>query len=154
MRLPKRPDARRLRRVRFFLFYIKKKIQKYMSVLKYFKNIPRSPSHKATGPKCNFFFKFATKSLEKKKAQSPVGGATGACRPAHGRQGPVAPPPTGDWAFFFQGPILSYSCVYSSSSSARSRPLPPTARNLSFIKSQEKIARTSLISRALWNPQT
>ena len=39
-----------------------------MSVFKYFKNIPRSPSHRATGPKCNFFFfKFATKSLEKKK---------------------------------------------------------------------------------------
>ena len=61
-----------------------------MSVLKYFKNIPRSPSHRATGPKCNFFFfKFATKSLEKKKTQLPVGG----------RQGPVARP-TGDrrWA--------------------------------------------------------
>ena len=74
-----------------------------MSVLKYFKNIPRSPSHRATGPMCNFFFKFATKSLEKKKqALSPVGGATGACRPAHGRpplgpahrrgRGPVVPP--------------------------------------------------------------
>ena len=59
-----------------------------MSVLKYFKNIPRSSSHRATGPKCNFFFfKFATKSLEKKKGAcrppsgdrvlSPVGGATG-----------------------------------------------------------------------------
>ena len=78
-----------------------------MSVFKYFKNIPRSPSHRATGPMCNFFFKFATKSLEKKKqALSPVGGATGACRPAHGRpplgpahsrgRGPVAPPPAGD----------------------------------------------------------
>ena len=54
-----------------------------MSVLKYFKNIPRSPFHRATGPKCNFFFfKFATKSLEKKKDLSPVGG----------RQGPVAHP--------------------------------------------------------------
>ena len=54
-----------------------------MSVLKYFKNIPRSPSHRAIGPKCNFFFfKFATKSLEKKKG--------GACRPPNGRQGPVA----------------------------------------------------------------
>ena len=59
-----------------------------MSVFKYFKNIPRSPSHRATGPKCNFFFfKFATKSLEKKKE--------GACRPPNGRQAPVAPP------FFF-----------------------------------------------------
>ena len=26
-----------------------------MSILKYFKNIPRSPYHRATGPKCNFF---------------------------------------------------------------------------------------------------
>ena len=60
-----------------------------MSVLKYLKNIPRSPSHRATGLKCNFFFKFAMKSL-KKKAPSPVG---------RGRQGPVAQP-TGDrrWA--------------------------------------------------------
>ena len=76
---------------RFFLFYILKKLkfQKYMSVLKYFKNIPRSPSHRATDPMCNFFFKFATKSLEKKKP----------CRPLGGRQGPVAQP-TGDrrWA--------------------------------------------------------
>ena len=54
-----------------------------MSVFKYFKNIPRSPSHRATGPMCNFFFKFATKSLEKKK---------GTCRPPNGRQGHVAHP--------------------------------------------------------------
>ena len=39
-----------------------------MSVLENFKNIPRSPYWGATGLKCNFFsFKFATKSLEKKK---------------------------------------------------------------------------------------
>ena len=42
-----------------------------MSVFKYFKNIPRSPSHRATGPMRKIFFKFATKSLEKKKT-SPV----------------------------------------------------------------------------------
>ena len=59
-----------------------------MSVLQYFKNTPRSPPHRATGPKCNFFFfKFATRSLEKKKGHvapptgdrglSPVGGVTG-----------------------------------------------------------------------------
>ena len=60
-----------------------------MSVLKYFKNTPRSPSHRATGLKCNFFFKFAMRSLEKKRL----------CRPLGGRQGPVAQP-TGDrrWA--------------------------------------------------------
>ena len=51
-----------------------------MSVLKYFKNIPRSPPHRATGPNCIFFFKFATRSLAKK----------GACRPPQWRQGPVA----------------------------------------------------------------
>ena len=55
-----------------------------MSVLDNFKNIPRSPSHRAIGLKCNFFSsKFATKSLEKKK---------GACRPPNGRQDPVAHP--------------------------------------------------------------
>ena len=54
-----------------------------MSVLKYFKNIPRSPSHRATGPMCNFFFKFATKSLEKKKRGGSVA-------PPNGRQAPVA----------------------------------------------------------------
>ena len=84
--------------VTFFLFYIfkKQKFQKYMSVLKYFKNIPRSPPHRATDLKCNFFFKFAMRSLEMKKRT---------CRPAHGRpplgpahgrgRGPVAPPPRG-----------------------------------------------------------
>ena len=53
----------------FSFLYLKKiKFQKYMSVFKYFKNIPRSPSHRATGPMCKFFFfKFATKSLEKKR---------------------------------------------------------------------------------------
>ena len=43
-----------------------------MSVLENFKNIPRSPYGGATGLKCNFFFfKFAKKSLEKKK-RGPV----------------------------------------------------------------------------------
>jgi len=74
-----------------------------MSVLKYFKNTPRSPPHRATGLKCNFFFQIRNEVPGKKKALSPVGGATGACRPAHGRpplgpahrrgRGPVAPPP-------------------------------------------------------------
>ena len=66
-----------------------------MSVLKYFKNTPRSPSHRATCLKCNFFlFKFVMRSLEKKRP----------CRPPNGRQAPVAPgvgdrplPPVG-WA--------------------------------------------------------
>ena len=121
----------------------------------YIGRLTRSPSHRAKGPKCNFFSSNLQRSPWRKKK--------GACRPPNGRQGPVAHP-SGDRVLspvggdrpplFFQGPILSYSSVYSSSSSARSRPLTPTARNLSFIKSQEKIARTYLISRALWNPQT
>ena len=55
-----------------------------MSVLKYFKNTPSRP-HRATGPKCIFFFKFATRSMAEKNE-------TGACRPPNGRQGPVAHP--------------------------------------------------------------
>ena len=61
-----------------------------MSVLKYFKNIPRSPPIGRQAQCVIFFFKFATKSLEKKNKP---------CRPLGGRQGPVARP-TGDrrWA--------------------------------------------------------
>ena len=56
-----------------------------MSVLKNFKNIPRSLYGRRQGSNVIFFFfKFATKSLEKKKE--------GACRPPNGRQGPVAHP--------------------------------------------------------------
>jgi len=50
-----------------------------MSVLKYFKNIPRSPHHRATGPKCIFFLQIRNEVPGKKK---------GACRPLGGRQGP------------------------------------------------------------------
>ena len=65
-----------------------------MSILKYFKNIPRSPSHRATGPKCNFFFfKFATKSLEKKKDLSPVGGGDRGLSPSPRATG-AGPGPT------------------------------------------------------------
>ena len=70
-----------------------------MSVLKYFKNIPRSPSHRATGPKCNFFLQICNEVPGEKKrgpiappmgdrGLSPTPGATGACRPLRGRQGP------------------------------------------------------------------
>ena len=49
-----------------------------MLVLENFKNIPRSPYGGRQGSNVIFFFfKFATKSLEKKKE--------GACRPAHPR---------------------------------------------------------------------
>ena len=52
--------------------------------MKYFKNIPWSPSHRATGPKCNFFSSNLQRSPWRKKR--------GACRPPNGRQGPVAHP--------------------------------------------------------------
>jgi len=55
-----------------------------MSVFKYFKNIPRSPSHRATGLKCNFFSQICNEVSGEKK---------GSCRPLGGRQ----PPP------FFSG---------------------------------------------------
>ena len=55
-----------------------------MSVLNYFKNIPRSPSHRATGPKCIFFLQIRNEVPGKKKGPvthptgdrglSPVGG--------------------------------------------------------------------------------
>ena len=66
-----------------------------MSVLENFKNIPRSPYGRATGLKCNFFFfKFATKSLEKKK-RGPVAPPTGdrPLSPTPGATG--SPPPAG-----------------------------------------------------------
>ena len=55
-----------------------------MSVLKYFKNTPRSPPI-ARQALSVIFFKFATRSLGKKKCK-------GACRPPNGRQGPVTHP--------------------------------------------------------------
>ena len=66
-----------------------------MSVLKYFKNIPRSPSHRATDPKCNFFSSNLQRSPWRKKVPGKKGAcrpqrATGPCRPRCGRHAPVA----------------------------------------------------------------
>ena len=68
-----------------------------MSVFKYFKNIPRSPSHRATGYKCNFFFQICNEvpGGKKRGACRPTTGDRGekkggACRPPNGRQAPVA----------------------------------------------------------------
>ena len=100
-RAPGPRAARQVPAVFSFLYFLKLKFHKYMSVLKYFKNISRLPAHRATGLKCNFFLQIRNEVPEKKDL-SPVGGATGACRPAHGRpplgpahrrgRGPVAPP--------------------------------------------------------------
>ena len=61
-----------------------------MSVLIYFKNIPRSPSHRATGPMCNFFFQICNEVPGEKKKKGPVAPprATGPCRPLGGATGP------------------------------------------------------------------
>ena len=56
-----------------------------MSVLENFKNIPWSPYGGRQGSNVIFFFKFATKSLEKKKRGGPVA-------PPNGRQAHVAHP--------------------------------------------------------------
>jgi len=72
-----------------------------MSVFKYFKNIPRSPSHRATGPMCNFFFQICNEVPGEKKG--------GTCRPPNVRQGPVArwggrqAPPFFSRTFIFAG---------------------------------------------------
>ena len=58
-----------------------------MSVLENFKNIPRSPSHRATGPKCNFFLQIRNEVPGEKK---------GACRPSNGQGGLSPPPRAGD----------------------------------------------------------
>ena len=62
-----------------------------MSVLKYFKNIPRSPPIGRQALSVIFFFKFATRFLEKKGGLSPPR-ATSGPRP-RARQGALSPPP-------------------------------------------------------------
>ena len=62
-----------------------------MSVFKYFKNIPRSPSHRATGPMCNLFFQICNEVPGEKKNKP--------CRPLGGRQ----PPPFFSRTFIFAG---------------------------------------------------
>ena len=80
-----------------------------MSVLENFKNIPRSPSHRATGPKCNFFSLNLQRSPWRKKKEggpvAPPNGRQGGLSPPLGRpmgpahergRGACRPPPTGD----------------------------------------------------------
>ena len=55
-----------------------------MSVLKYFKNTPRSLLHRATGPKCYFFLQICNEVHGRKKLKgglSPTPGATGSLPP-------------------------------------------------------------------------
>ena len=87
-----------------------------MFVFKNFKNTPRSPPYKATGPKCIFFSNsqggpWAKKNVGGRVAPptgdrglSPTQGVTGACRPWGGRQGPS--PPYKPWPPFAAIPIV------------------------------------------------
>ena len=83
-----------------------------MSVFKYFKNISRSPSHRATGLKCNFFSSNSQWGPWKKKALSPP----------NGRQGPVAHP-SGDRGLFviwaYHMPPFPLSFEYKNSGKKR-----------------------------------
>ena len=79
---PRRAPQRRA--VISFLYFKKIKFQKYISVVENFKNIPRSPYGGRQGSNVIFFFfKFATKSLERKKrgGLSPPQRAIGSCPP-------------------------------------------------------------------------
>ena len=59
-----------------------------MSVLKYFKNTPRSPSQREAGPKCNFFPLNLQRDLWKKGGPvAPQRATGGACRPPAGDRG-------------------------------------------------------------------
>ena len=61
-----------------------------MSVLKYFKNTPRSPPIGRQALSVIIFLQIRNEVPGKKKALSPPQRATGACRPPLGRQGTVA----------------------------------------------------------------
>ena len=131
----------------FFIFFKNKKFKNicpFWNILK----IPLVAPHRATSLKCKFFCSNSQWGPWKKKALSPP----------NGRQGPVAHwggdrPLFFPGTFFFQVPILSYSSVYSSSSSAGSRPLTPTAPNLSFIKSRKKSQELPLFHEHYGTPK-
>ena len=80
-----------------FLYFLKIKISKIYVRFEIFQKYPPVAPHRATGPKCNFFLQIRNEVPSKKKGPvtptgdrglSPTPGATGACRPLGGRQGP------------------------------------------------------------------
>ena len=62
-----------------------------MSVLKYFKNIPRSPPIGRQALIVIFFLQIRNEVPGKKKGLSPTQRAIGACRPTPGATGPCRP---------------------------------------------------------------
>ena len=85
-----------------------------MSVLENFKNIPRSPYGGRQGSNVFFFFKFTTKSLEKKN-RGPVAPPTGdrPLSPPQGRQGPLMQIGTIASVAFFSYVVLYLSDYYA-----------------------------------------
>ena len=81
-RLRARSRPRRKEAVFSFLYFFKIKISKIYVRFEIFQKYPRSPPHRATGLKCNFFFQIRNEVPGKKRP----------CRPPNGRQGPVAQP--------------------------------------------------------------
>ena len=72
----------------FFIFFKNKNFKNICPFWNISKISPGRPPIGRQAFSVIFFFKFATRSLEKK----------GACRPANGRQGAVAPPSGDQWA--------------------------------------------------------
>ena len=86
-----------------------------MSVLKYFKNIPRSPPIGRQALSVIFFLQIRNEVPSKKK---------GPCRPPQGRQGPVTHP-RGDWGLSPVGGATGSLPLY--------KPWPPYAAILFVI---------------------
>ena len=64
-----------------FLYFLKIKISKIYVRFEIFQKYPRSPPHRATGPKCNFFLQICNE----------IPGKKGACRPPAGDRGAFPP---------------------------------------------------------------
>ena len=104
-----------------------------MSVLKYFKNIPRSPPHRVTCLKC-IFFQIHNEVPGKKRPYRPAHGRP-PLGPAHGRgRGPVAPPRATGGPVAPPSPRATGGTPYISSSP----PLPSSFEPENSTKNPEK----------------
>ena len=114
-----------------FLYFLKIKISKIYVCFEIFQKFPPSPPHRATGLKCNFFFKFAMRSLEKKGPVAPQR-ALGAYRPWAGR--PPLGPAHGRGRAACRPPRVTGYHPYKSSST----PLPSSFEPENSTKNPEK----------------
>ena len=83
------PPRKQFAAVFSFLYFLKIKISKIYVRFEIFQKYPRSPPHRATGPKINFFSSNLQRGPWKKKGWSPPNGRQG---------GPVAPFTVNQWA--------------------------------------------------------